>query len=56
MRLKVWEPHRRFRPFYNNIDRFVNEFGWGLQPAEGLDDALPGYRRWISMKLRIVMY
>ncbi len=39
MRLKVWEPHRRFRPFYNNIDRFVNEFGWGLQPAEGLDDA-----------------
>ncbi len=39
MRLKVWEPHRGFRPFHNNVDRFINEFGWGLQPAEGLDDA-----------------
>ena len=39
MRLKVWEPHRGFRPFYNNFDRFFNEFGRGLQPAEGLDDA-----------------
>lgn len=39
MRLKVWEPHRGFRPFYNNVDRFINEFGQGLQPAEGLDDA-----------------
>ena len=38
MRLKVWEPHRRFRPFHNNVDRFINEFGWGLQPAEELDD------------------
>ena len=38
MRLKVWEPHRSFRPFQNNVDRFFNEFGWGLQPAEGLDD------------------
>ena len=39
MRLKVWEPRRGFRPFHNNVDRFINEFGWGLQPAEELDDA-----------------
>ncbi len=39
MRLKVWEPRRGFRPFYNNVDRFINEFGWGLQPAEELGDA-----------------
>ncbi len=39
MRLKVWEPRRGFRPFYNNVDRFINEFGyWGLQTAEGTDD------------------
>lgn len=38
MRLKVWEPHRRFRPLYNNVDRFFNEFGWGLQPAEELNE------------------
>ena len=39
MRLKVWEPHRRFRPFYGNAHRFFNDFDWGLQPAEGLDDS-----------------
>lgn len=39
MRLKVWEPRRRFKPFYNDVDRFFNEFGWGVHPAEGLDDA-----------------
>lgn len=39
MRLKVWEPHRGFRPFQRNIGRFFNEFDYGLQSAEGLDEA-----------------
>jgi len=38
MRLKVWEPHRSFRPFQRNVGRFFNEFDWGHQDAEGLDD------------------
>ena len=38
MRLKVWEPYRSFKPFHRNVGRFFNEFDWGLQPAEGLDD------------------
>lgn len=39
MRLKVWEPRRGFRPFSRDFDRFFTDFGWGLQPAEELDDA-----------------
>lgn len=38
MRLKVWEPNRGFRPFHRDFDRFLTDFGWGLQPAEGLDE------------------
>jgi HSP20 family protein len=39
MRLKVWEPQRRFRPFYRDTDKFFNEFGWGQEQTEGLDEA-----------------
>lgn len=39
MRLKVWEPRRRFRPFYRDVDNFFNEFGWGPEQSEELDEA-----------------
>ena len=39
MRLKVWEPHRRLRPFYRDSDKFFNEFGWGQEQTEELDEA-----------------
>ena len=39
MRLKVWEPRRSFHPFYNNFDRFFNEFGWGEHQTEGQESA-----------------
>ena len=39
MRLKVWEPHRGFRPFHRDFGRFVNEFGWGPEQTEELNEA-----------------
>ena len=36
MRLKVWEPHRSFRPFHRDFDKF---FGWDPDQTEGLNEA-----------------
>jgi len=39
MRLKVWEPFREFRPFYRNVDRLANEYGFSAQSAERPNEA-----------------
>ena len=39
MRLKVWEPYRRFKPFYSDVDRLINEFGCGRRQTEELNEA-----------------
>jgi len=39
MRLKVWEPFRGFKPFYNDVDRLINEFGRGFHSGEATDEA-----------------
>lgn len=37
MRLKVWEPLRGFKPFYRDVDRLINEFGF--EPQEAIEQA-----------------
>lgn len=36
MRLKVWEPHRGFRPLHRDFERF---FGFDQEQTQGLDEA-----------------